>query len=190
MAKGKAKQAKVVEGTKLEPSLEAIETSPELVSVRPDTPKAKTSPVASPQAPSKPAFGDGVDHAGLVAARALQGMAQAESVTIEKHTEKLRYKIAYSAHKLADELATALSSKVKKDKEYVKGLVWSLGVLYDKINTGESGNIAVRIPAKLLDNVKLVIAVQAEKKAKSPVDITPPTAPALDSVSSAPSINS
>lgn len=91
-------------------------------------------------------------------------MSGTEGISIEKHSEKLRYKIAYSAHRLADELATALAGQKKKDPNYIKGLVWSLGVLYDKIKVEQADAVTVRIPSKLLDNVRLVIAAQVQRK--------------------------
>lgn len=151
----------------------------------------ESNPTISSDTPAGTQAPKRVDQAAVVARRAIQGMADAEHVTLDKHSEKLRYKIAYSAHRLAEELAIVVSSKSKKDKEYIKGLVWSLGVLYDKLAASDSGSIAVRIPSKLLENVKVVIALQAEKKAKPPVDITPTTpTQSLDSVSSDTSIKS
>ena len=96
----------------------------------------------------------------------------AERISIDKHVEKLKYKIAYTAHELADDLATEASRRNKKDYNYVKGLVWSLGVLFDKLAAGQSEAISIRMPTKLLDNVKIIIAAQAEKRNK-PVDVTP-----------------
>ncbi|MGL5935256.1 MAG: hypothetical protein ACRCZI_06495, partial [Cetobacterium sp.] len=108
-------------------------------------------------------------------------------VSIDKHAENLRFKIAYSANKVADELAIEVSKKTKKDKEYIKGLVWSLGVLYDKLSGAVGDAVTVRIPLKLLENVKAVIAIQVDKRttqqgAKDTViDVTP--APQQDSES-------
>ncbi len=148
-------------------------------------------PLVDPaQAPRKGNPPKGVDYNKVAAERARQGLADVEGLSLDKHSEKLRYKIAYSAHKLADELAVTLSSKTKKDKEYVKGLVWSLGVLYDKLKDASTGEVAVRIPAKLLENVKAVITVQLEKRAALNPRIldVPPTA--LDTQSSAAPVES
>lgn len=196
MAK-KPKQEPILVEAKLVPAADASElglTSPELVKIGP---RAQSDPNKGVSDPNKPVTKykpkgnvEGIDYNKIANDRAIAGMAQAEGITLDKHSEKLRYKIAYSAHKLADELATSLSSKVKKDKEYIKGLVWSLGVLYDKLAASDSGTIAVRIPSKLLDNVKVVIAMQVEKKSKTPIDITPTTPTPLDSVSSDTSIKS
>lgn len=87
------------------------------------------------------------------------------TLSTEKRITKLRDKIGVAADHLADELMFAVSSRTKKDKEYIKGLVWSLGVLFDKLNTGNSDTVSVKLPTKLLDNIKVVIAIQAEKKA-------------------------
>lgn len=119
--------------------------------------------------------------------RQIADTSSAEAISLDKHTEKVRYKIAYSAHKLADELATALSGRNKKDHNYVKSLVWSLGVLFDKLAAGQSEAVTVRIPSKLLENVKVAIAMQIERKAvtaqaSQTIDVTPSTA--LDSESS------
>lgn len=89
------------------------------------------------------------------------------TLSTEKRITKLRDKIGVSADHLADELMFAVSSKVKKDKEYIKGLVWSLGVLFDKLNTGNSDTVSVKLPTKLLENIKVVIAIQAEKREKN-----------------------
>ncbi len=86
------------------------------------------------------------------------------TLSTEKRATKLRDKIGVAADYLADELMFAVSSKTKKDKEYIKGLVWSLGVLFDKLNTGNADTVHVKLPAKLLENIKVVIAIQAEKK--------------------------
>ena len=126
--------------------------------------------------------------------RAVADYTDVDKLTIDKHSDKLRYKIAYSAHKLADDLASELTRKGKKDKEYVKGLVWSLGVLFDKLATAGGDAVSVRIPAKLLENVKAVISIQLDKRAskgaQEPIVINPPTVPALDCQSSVPSTES
>lgn len=95
------------------------------------------------------------------------------TLSTEKRAIKLRDKIGVAADHLADELMFAVSTRSKKDKEYIKGLVWSLGVLFDKLNTGSADTLAVHLPSKLLENVKLAISVQIEKKAPAPIDITP-----------------
>lgn len=97
-----------------------------------------------------------------------------QNVSIEKHTGLLRFKIAWSAHKVADELMRAASLKNKKDKEYLKGLVWSLGVLYDKIAGTGAEIVSVRIPSQLLDNVKLVIAAQIERREQRKASVVSP----------------
>lgn len=82
----------------------------------------------------------------------------------DKRVTKLRDKIGVSADHLANELMFAVSGRNKKDKEYIKGLVWSLGVLVDKLDKGPSDVLSVRLPSKLMENVKLAISVQIEKK--------------------------
>lgn len=94
------------------------------------------------------------------------------TLSTEKRTTKLRDKIGVAADHLADELMFAVSTRSKKDKEYIKGLVWSLGVLFDKLNTGAADTLSVHLPSKLLENVKLAISVQIEKKTTGPIDIT------------------
>lgn len=101
-------------------------------------------------------------------------------LSTEKRATKLRDKIGVAADHLADELMFAVSTRSKKDKEYIKGLVWSLGVLFDKLNTGSADTLAVHLPSKLLENVKLAITVQIAKKEASsptaprePIDVTP-----------------
>lgn len=94
--------------------------------------------------------------------------------SLDKHVEGLRYKAAYAANLLADDIITLFRLKGKKDKEYLKGLVWSFGVLFDKASGGASTDVVnVRIPSKLLDNVKAVIAIQVSKKSE-PKQINPP----------------
>lgn len=105
--------------------------------------------------------------------------SSAREITLDKHAENLRYKVAYSAHKIADDLAIEVSKKTKKDKEYIKGLVWSLGVLFDKLAGATTDAVTVRIPSKLLENVKAVIAVQIDRRAaqtaikQGAIDVTP-----------------
>lgn len=106
----------------------------------------------------------------------LPDQAEHNAVSLEKHGGNLRYKSAYIASLIAEDIIRLFSRSGKKDKEYLKGLVWSFGVMFDKAAGGASQDaISIRIPAKLLDNVKAVIAIQASKKARP-----------LDSVSSAP----
>lgn len=95
-------------------------------------------------------------------------------LSTEKRTTKLRDKIGVAADHLADELMFAVSTRSKKDKEYIKGLVWSLGVLFDKLNTGSADTLSVHLPTKLLENVKLAISVQIEKKSPIVVDVAKP----------------
>lgn len=95
------------------------------------------------------------------------------TLSVEKRTTKLRDKIGVAADHLADELMFAVSTRSKKDKEYIKGLVWSLGVLFDKLSTGSADTLSVHLPSKLLENVKLAISVQIEKKTQDVVNVTP-----------------
>jgi hypothetical protein len=112
--------------------------------------------------------------------RALQGLEEIKREKLDKHSENLRYNIAYSAKRLSEDLAIAVSSKAKKDVNHLKGLVWSLGVLYDKLAASTSEAVSIRIPTKLLDNVKVILAVQAEKKAKQPIVLDTQSNPAPD----------
>ena len=85
--------------------------------------------------------------------------------SLDKHGGSLRYKAAYAADLLAEDIISVFKRSGKKDKEYLKGLVWSFGVLFDKATGGVSSDaISVRIPAKLLENVNAVIAIQVGKK--------------------------
>lgn len=122
--------------------------------------------------------------------RPVPDMSSLSGLSIDKHVDKQRYKIAYSLDKLTDDLARAASSPRKKDKEYIKGIVWSIGVLFDKLANGaQQDAIVVRIPARLLENVKAVIAIQASKKA-APVVVNPaPQTTALDTESSGSVVN-
>lgn len=90
--------------------------------------------------------------------------SSAKSVSIEKHCENLRYKIAWTADRLADELATSVRGKAKKDHNYIRSLVWSLGVLFDKLTPVANDAVTIRVPAALLANVSAVIALQAQPK--------------------------
>lgn len=108
-----------------------------------------------------------------------------KKISIDKHVESTRYKIAYVVDKLADELMREASKKTKRDKEYMKGLTWSFGTLYDKLSCVSTDAQMVALPSKLLANVTEMLKAQAEliKAAspvnrdgiKSPVDITAQT---------------
>jgi len=80
--------------------------------------------------------------------------------SIDKHVESMRYKIVWVANKLADELIHETSKKTKKDKEYIKGLVWSFGTMYDKLANISTDTVQVHIPTKLLEGVKSAISIQ------------------------------
>jgi hypothetical protein len=85
---------------------------------------------------------------------------------LDKHSENLRYRAAYLANLVADDIAALFRIKGKKDHNYLKALVWNFGVLFDKASSGgDTGAVTVRIPTKLLENIKLVIAAQVERKA-------------------------
>ena len=89
--------------------------------------------------------------------------------SLDKHGQSLRYKAAYAADLLAEDIISVFRRSGKKDKEYLKGLVWSFGVLFDKATGGVSQDaVNVRIPAKLLENVNAVIAIQVSKHASKP----------------------
>jgi hypothetical protein len=72
----------------------------------------------------------------------------------------MRFKIVWVANKLADELIHETSKKTKKDKEYIKGLVWSFGTMYDKLANISTDTVQVHIPTKLLEGVKSAISIQ------------------------------
>lgn len=96
----------------------------------------------------------------------LPDQAEHRSQSLEKHGENLRYRAAYVANLLAEDMIRAFRYVGKKDAKLLKDLVWSFGVLVDKATGGTNTEaMTIRIPAKLLDNVKAVIAIQAEKKA-------------------------
>ena len=102
------------------------------------------------------------------------------SQTLTKHSDKLRYKAAYAANMIADDIIRVFKYKGKRDKEYLKGLVWSFGVLYDKVAGGAAGDVVtVRIPARLLDNVTMVLRAQAAKRAPTVVSPTAETVSAV-----------
>lgn len=109
-------------------------------------------------------------------------------VSIDKHVENLRIKVAYVADKLADELTHEASKKTKKDKEYLKGLVWAFGTLFDKLDKVQSDALTVKLPSQLLANVNAAIQIQITRASQSsstasnlssspqgqvPIDVTP-----------------
>ena len=106
---------------------------------------------------------------------------QHSAISLDKHGATLRQKAAYAADLLAEDIISLFKRSGKKDKEYLKGLVWSFGVLFDKATGGQSTDaVNVRIPSKLLDNVNAVIAIQISKRLDKPP--VKPSAP--DTVSS------
>lgn len=123
--------------------------------------------------------------------------------SIDKHVESMRYKIVWVANKLADELIHETSKKTKKDKEYIKGLVWSFGTMYDKLANISTDTVQVHIPTKLLEGVKSAISIQiarvqsvAQSQLSSspqgevinvePRDVTPATEPHVSKSSETP----
>ncbi len=105
-------------------------------------------------------------NAGKTRKASLPDQAEHRSQSLEKHGESLRYRAAYVANLLADDMVRVFRYTGKKDAKLLKDLVWSFGVLVDKATGGANTEaMTIRIPAKLLDNVKAVIAIQAEKKA-------------------------
>ncbi len=108
-------------------------------------------------------------------------LGDVEKTSIDKHVEKLRYKVAYVADKLADELTHEASKKTKKDKEYLKGLVWAFGTLFDKLDKVQSDALSIKLPSQLLANVNAAITIQIQRaqqlrsspEVKEPIDITP-----------------
>jgi hypothetical protein len=99
----------------------------------------------------------------------LPDRAEHSKQSLDKHGGSLRYKAAYAADLLAEDIISVFRRSGKKDKEYLKGLVWSFGVLFDKATGGQSTDaVTVRIPAKLLENVSAVIAIQVGKHAAKP----------------------
>jgi len=90
------------------------------------------------------------------------GLAEYKKLSTEKHTDNMRHKIAYVADQLIEEMAHEVSKKTKKDKEYLKGLTWSFGVLHDKLTAVNTEATLVSLPTKLLDAVKGVIQQQVE----------------------------
>ena len=87
-------------------------------------------------------------------------ISEVHKTSIDKHVESMRFKIVWVANKLADELIHETSKKTKKDKEYIKGLVWSFGTMYDKLANISTDTVQVHIPTKLLEGVKSAISIQ------------------------------
>jgi hypothetical protein len=87
-------------------------------------------------------------------------ISEVQKTSIDKHVESMRYKVVWIANKLADELIHETSKKTKKNKEYIKGLVWSFGVMYDKLANVSTDTVQVHIPAKLLEGLKTAISIQ------------------------------
>lgn len=122
-------------------------------------------------------------------------ISEVHKTSIDKHVESMRFKIVWVANKLADELIHETSKKTKKDKEYIKGLVWSFGTMYDKLAGISTDTVQVHIPSKLLEGVKSAISIQIARvqtqlgsvssspEASTIIDITPNK----DNVSSSPS---
>ena len=143
-------------------------------------PAPELPPVENSVAPNEPATGNIIDnllkspHYRVRPVSTVEGLG---TLSTEKRATKLRDKIGVAADHLADELMFAVSTRSKKDKEYIKGLVWSLGVLFDKLNTGAADTLSVHLPSKLLENVKLAISVQINTKVEDSkvVDVTPAT---------------
>ncbi|MGL5935286.1 MAG: hypothetical protein ACRCZI_06645 [Cetobacterium sp.] len=92
--------------------------------------------------------------------RLLPDISDVHKTSIDKHVESMRFKIVWVANKLADELIHETSKKTKKDKEYIKGLVWSFGTMYDKLANISTDTVQVHIPTKLLEGVKSAISIQ------------------------------
>ena len=119
--------------------------------------------------------------------RRKDGLAQYKAVSTEKHMDNMRHKIAYVADQLLMEMALEVSKKTKKDKEYIKGLTWSFGVLHDKLTAVNTEATLVSLPTKLLAAVKDVIQAQVDlakahalsssqqgaSTTKEPIDVTP-----------------
>lgn len=90
-------------------------------------------------------------------------LTEVRKTSIDKHVENTRYKIAYVVDQLADELTREASKKTKRDKEYLKGITWSFGTLYDKLANVSSDAQVVALPQKLLQAVQVAITVQIER---------------------------
>jgi len=120
-------------------------------------------------------------------------ISEVHKTSIDKHVESMRFKIVWVANKLADELIHETSKKTKKDKEYIKGLVWSFGTMYDKLAGISTDTVQVHIPSKLLEGVKSAISIQIARvqtqlssspQGESVIDVTPKT----DALSSSPEV--
>jgi hypothetical protein len=117
--------------------------------------------------------------------RSVVDISEVHKTSIDKHVESMRFKIVWVANKLADELIHETSKKTKKDKEYIKGLVWSFGTMYDKLANISTDTVQVHIPTKLLEGVKSAISIQIARvqqidqtlrsipEAQPPIDVTP-----------------
>jgi len=122
--------------------------------------------------------------------RRVVDLGDVSKLSIDKHVENLRIKVAYVADKLADELTHEASKKTKKDKEYLKGLVWAFGTLFDKLDKVQSDALSIKLPSQLLANVNAAIQIQITRaselrsspQGQVPIDITP----SEDYVSSSP----
>lgn len=102
-----------------------------------------------------------VDRFGVITGQRREvDISTVHKTSIDKHVESMRYKIVWVANKLADELIHETSKKTKKDKEYIKGLVWSFGTMYDKLANISTDTVQVHIPTKLLEGVKSAISIQ------------------------------
>lgn len=136
-------------------------------------PKTQTKPKPSPdhsQDTSKPKnLIERIPIAKRIRTAQLPDRALHAAQSLDKHGQTLRQKAAYAADLLAEDIISLFKRSGKKDKEYLKGLVWSFGVLFDKATGGQSSEaINVRIPAKLLDNVNAVIAIQVSRRLDKP----------------------
>jgi hypothetical protein len=118
--------------------------------------------------------------------RLMPDLSEVHKTSIDKHVESMRFKIVWVANKLADELIHETSKKTKKDKEYIKGLVWSFGTMYDKLAGISTDTVQVHIPTKLLEGVKSAISIQIARvqqinantlrsspEVPAPIDVTP-----------------
>ena len=123
-----------------------------------------------------------LDRMGVVTGqRRATDISEVHKTSIDKHVESMRFKIVWVANKLADELIHETSKKTKKDKEYIKGLVWSFGTMYDKLANISTDTVQVHIPTKLLEGVKSAISIQIARvqslsnipEAQPPIDVTP-----------------
>jgi len=102
-----------------------------------------------------------VDRFGVITGQRREvDISEVHKTSIDKHVESMRFKIVWVANKLADELIHETSKKTKKDKEYIKGLVWSFGTMYDKLANISTDTVQVHIPTKLLEGVKSAISIQ------------------------------